>query len=398
MITAAAANISLSAEDKAENLEPFIGLGWIDEGVSSTSSDRAVPLRTARPFDGLKTLFPATAYPAAAVARGLEGSAVLSIALSEKGVVLNCNIIQQKGDPILYKDACVTVRQHGRFLARLNEQGVAVPSNGRITIDWRLLDPTKSRGETSTRPTRRIDRDHSDTGHWNLYIDDNVTVGTSYLSIYYPVGLTLPKTASTGVDFTVLPDRTISNCRVRLSSGSPEIDAASCSGVTGSPAIFRYKPSRQSEVSAFVHWRGANASLELADYRKTRGPSLVQTLKLSESDRPMAVQPPFPRAAVEAKVSTGGGVTGCIILNSSGSDAYDIKACALIKERAVFSAARNGFDRPTYGAITIIFDWNNFTAYWPLDLSAKAEEWRTACEAGMKNACIQFSRLPATRR
>jgi TPR repeat protein/outer membrane biosynthesis protein TonB len=390
IMVAFAPTTAFALEEKPKNLKPFIGVNWRGGGDMIPAANALRPLRSARPGINADSWFPESEYPPEALSRELSGSAKLDVRLDASGKAIGCTFAEVKGDPILHRDACQTVLNRGRFLAELDSKGVAVATSIRLDIYWGVFDPDTAVKAPSMDRTRGADFRNIDPDHWYPASNSHYAIfGAIDWPDYHPDAAGLPDAASVGVDIIVLPDGRVGDCQVRQISGSSGLDVAGCNAVKSAMVSFKYsKPTRDTKVSAYIHWKGKSAILELADHEKSTGPRLSQKIVIDESDRPAGPAPTFAKTYVELTVGPDGMTRGCSIYRSSHSDDHDRKSCALLRERVVFSPARDTLGRPTYGDTQLVLDWSSLSAYWPPDYSASFDEEVTACQMGQAAPCV----------
>jgi TonB family protein len=378
-----------AAADTQKNLKPFISVSWGDEGSDVVAMPAAPPLRSARPRVNADSWFPESEFPAEALAKATNATAILNIRLDATGKMLSCTVAEVKGDPLLYRNACQTVQKRGQFLAELDSQGVAVASTVRLQIHWGAYDPNMMAKAPAMDQTRRVDYHYPDPNLWRPASNSRYAIfGRIDWPLFYPDTAGLPAAAKTGVDIFILPDGRVGDCQIREPSESSALDQAACLAVKSAPVSFKYsKPTSDIKVSAFIRWKGKSAQLEIADYENSAGPKLADPLTLAQSDVPAGPAPQFGKAHVTLVVGPDGKPVNCAIYRSSTSDAHDRKSCQLSRDRALFVPARDGLGRSTYGSIQLVVNWDMLTAYWPADYSANIAEETTACKMGQMASC-----------
>ena len=389
LITAAIAVPAEAAPAKAKNLKPYISVSWGEHHNAPPSETSPPPLRSARPAVNADSWFPESEYPSEAVTKKLEGSAVLDVRLDATGNIIGCALADVKGDPLLHRNACQTVQKRGQFLAELDSRGAAKAATVRMQIYWSVYDPDMVTKAPSMDRTRGVDYQYPDPEHWRPAANSFYgSLSDIDWSKHYPDSAGLPVAASTGVDIIILPDGRVGDCQVRQPSKSDVLDLAGCNAVKTATASFKYgKPAKDTKISAYIHWKGKSAILELANHEKSSGPRLTADIHITENDRPAGPSPRFAETHVALTVGPDGKALGCIIYRSSNSDAYDRKSCALLRERAVFAPARNTLGGPTYGDTRLVLNWTGLFAYWPTDYSASFDEEVIACKTGQAASC-----------
>lgn len=177
---------------------------------------------------------------------------------------------------------------------------------------------------------------------------------------YPSVALQKELEGTTGFRVTVSPDGRVMDCAIVLSSGSSELDSATCASVKRRA---RFEPARDASgksttgyYSNRVRWQIPNTLISFP-----RGPELASTAWT----RPMPEDYPQKalaemrqgRAKIELAISSVGVVTDCKILESSTHSDLDSESCKLASSRAVFSPAVDIAGQPASGRIQTEVKW-----------------------------------------
>lgn len=165
---------------------------------------------------------------------------------------------------------------------------------------------------------------------------------------------------TTGFRVTVGPDGRVMDCAIVLSSGSSELDSATCTNVKRRA---RFEPARDTSgkpttgsYSNRVRWQLPNIVISFP-----RGPVLASTAwtrPMSEDYPQKALAEKLQGTAkIELAISSVGVVTDCKILESSTHSDLDSESCKLASNRAVFAPAVDISGQPTSGRIHTQVKW-----------------------------------------
>ena len=144
-------------------------------------------------------------------------------------------------------------------------------------------------------------------------------------------------------------------CRVTASSGSAELDEATCRIMRDrarfTPALDRRGRPIPDHAKQRIHWvlpdrGGSRATANLASY-------------LSDADYPAEAirNGEEGTTGFELQVGTDGSVTACHILQSSGSRSLDEASCRIMQARARFSPARDQAGNPVPDIVRSRIRW-----------------------------------------
>lgn len=167
---------------------------------------------------------------------------------------------------------------------------------------------------------------------------------------------------TTGFRVTVGPDGRVSDCAITSSSGSPELDLATCTNVkrrarfepaldaSGNPTIGQYANRVRWKIPSFV-----------PETSFPRGPIMLGSMwaQILPSD--------FPRRAladnrqgrvkIELAISPTGIVEGCRVLESSAHADLDAESCKIAANKAKFGPALDVTGQPTVGRVQTELNW-----------------------------------------
>ena len=201
------------------------------------------------------------------------------------------------------------------------------------------------------------------------------TLGALFTDADYPESALLVEAEGT-VFFRieVRPDGRVGTCTIKRTSGSLDLDVATCRILH---ARARFTPARDKNgnavsdtVDARVIWRiaqgGGGTRARLIDPPPEgpprpgpAAPEMPLHMLISFRD--------YPDAALQAReegtvkftlaISPEGRVTGCFVTGSSGSESLDTETCRLLRARARFHPARDANAEPEPGAFSDRIDW-----------------------------------------
>jgi len=171
----------------------------------------------------------------------------------------------------------------------------------------------------------------------------------------------LPKDAQVGVLLNLKPNAgagTIDACNVVRPSGHARLDKATCWALSFGNYSERYIGFARSGAEGYpvmVQWHGAKA--EIGPLPDPELPHMPKDVPLKPADRPAGAQPTQPVVQLHIDLDPTGHATGCKVMATSGTDAWDAASCRLSLERARFTAARDWFGRPARGLYQLQVDW-----------------------------------------
>lgn len=208
--------------------------------------------------------------------------------------------------------------------------------------------PTTNDGSLPTSQSRPDPIPRGNPGNWANTND------------YPSIALQKEMEGTTGFRVTVGPDGRVTDCTIVLSSGSAELDTATCNNVSRRA---RFEPARDAagkptngSYSNRVRWEIPSTITSFP-----RGPILVSTAWTRPSPEeypPQALaEKRQGKAKVELAISSGGAVTDCKILESSTHMDLDSESCKLASNSAVFSPAADIAGLPTKGRVQTEVKW-----------------------------------------
>jgi TonB family protein len=185
---------------------------------------------------------------------------------------------------------------------------------------------------------------------------------------YPPKALMNQVEGTTGFSVTVGPDGRVSGCQIISSSGSPDLDQATCVNVTrrarfdpaldgsGKPIVGRYQNRVRWQIPSFASM--GSAPLQLNSY--PRSPQILNpfSLRIAPDDYPPAALAALQEGvtAFTLDIDAGGKVGSCAVTTGSGFPELDRQACVLAR-KWVFEPARNLDASPTAGRTSHNIRW-----------------------------------------
>lgn len=173
---------------------------------------------------------------------------------------------------------------------------------------------------------------------------------------------------TTGFSVTVGPDGRVASCQIISSSGSPDLDQATCTNVTlrarfdpaldgsGKPVEGRYQNRVRWQIPNLVSM--GSAPLQSNSY--PRSPQILNplSLRIAPEDYPSAARDALQEGvtAFTLDIDAGGKVGNCAVTTSSGFPALDGQACVVARKWA-FQPARNLDGGPTAGRTSHNIRW-----------------------------------------
>lgn len=181
---------------------------------------------------------------------------------------------------------------------------------------------------------------------------------------YPPVALQKQMEGTTGFRLTVGPDGRVTECQIASSSGSSELDQATCANVLRrarfDPALDAQGKPISGTYSNRVRWQIPNF-VQMESYPKA--PSLINRswARLLPEDFPPAAlnEKREGTVKVELSISPDGGVSGCKVVKSSGHIDLDEASCQIAFARAKFGAALDVDGQPTAGRVLADLNWQH---------------------------------------
>ncbi len=186
---------------------------------------------------------------------------------------------------------------------------------------------------------------------------------------YPPTALQNELEGTTGFSLTVGPDGRVTACDIMSSSGSPELDQATCLNVTRrarfDPALdFASKPISgryQNRVRWQIPDMRSSASPPLQSGSYPRSPQILNpvSLRIAAEDYPAGARAALQEGAVvfTLDIDSGGKVSNCSVTTTSGFPALDRQSCAVAQKWA-FEPARNFDGTPVAGRTSHNIRWH----------------------------------------
>lgn len=179
---------------------------------------------------------------------------------------------------------------------------------------------------------------------------------------YPSVALQQEIEGTTGFSVTVGPDGRVSNCVVTQSSGSPELDATTCTNVTRrarfEPALDANGTPTTGKYANRIRWQIPRFVPEISF---PRGPEMQGTAwaRILPSDFPQKalVEKRQGRVQFELAISPTGVVEGCKVLASSTHADLDAESCNIATTKAKFGPALDVAGQATAGRVQTELNW-----------------------------------------
>lgn len=185
---------------------------------------------------------------------------------------------------------------------------------------------------------------------------------------YPPQALRQQLEGTTGFSVTVGPDGRITECNIMASSGSPELDQATCMNVTrrarfdpaldagGRPVSGRYQNRVRWQIPSLV----SMGSPPLQSNSYPRSPQIVNpmTLRIAADDYPVAALAALQQGMTvfSLDIDASGKVRNCAITTSSGFPVLDRQSC-VVAQKWAFEPARNLGGGPVAGRTSHNIHW-----------------------------------------
>lgn len=179
---------------------------------------------------------------------------------------------------------------------------------------------------------------------------------------YPAIALQKQMEGTTGFRRVVGPDGRVTDCQIVSTSGSSELDQATCSNVqrrarfdpaldaTGQPVSGSYANRVRWQIPRFALTEGFPRAPFALKYGWTR---------LLPEDFPKSAleEKRYGTAKIELAVASNGALTSCNIVESSGHADLDDASCKVATTRTTFSPALDLLGKPTEGRIRTKLDW-----------------------------------------
>jgi TonB family protein len=179
---------------------------------------------------------------------------------------------------------------------------------------------------------------------------------------YPSIALQKQLEGTTGFGVTVGPDGRVTDCVITSSSGSSDLDVATCTNVkrrarfapaldaNGSPTIGKYANRVRWQIPSFV---------PLISF--PRGPAMQGSAwaKILPEDFPQKAlaEQRQGKVTIELAVSATGLIEGCKVIESSTHEDIDTASCKRASERAKFQPALDFAGQPTAGRVQTELNW-----------------------------------------
>jgi TonB family protein len=212
-------------------------------------------------------------------------------------------------------------------------------------------NPSSSQDVASPPPLSRPDpKPRGNPGNWATSND------------YPSVALQQEIEGTSGFSLTVGPDGRVSDCVITQSSGSPELDTATCTNVkqrarfepaldaSGTPTTGKYANRIRWQIPRFV-----------PQISFPRGPEMQGTAwaRILPSDFPQKAlaEKRQGRVKFELAISSTGVVEGCKVLESSTHADLDAESCKIATNKAKFGPALDVAGQATAGRVQTGLNW-----------------------------------------
>lgn len=185
---------------------------------------------------------------------------------------------------------------------------------------------------------------------------------------YPPIALQKELEGTTGFSVTVGPDGRVSGCQIIASSGSPDLDQATCLNVTrrarfdpaldakGNPISGRYQNRVRWQIPSLV----SMGSPPLQSNSYPRSPQIVNpmTLRIATEDYPASALAALQQGVTgfSLDIDAAGKVGSCDIIASSGFPELDRQSC-VVAQKWMFEPARNLNGSPVAGRTSHNIHW-----------------------------------------
>ena len=212
-------------------------------------------------------------------------------------------------------------------------------------------NPSSSQDVASPPPLSRPDpKPRGNPGNWATSND------------YPSVALQQEIEGTSGFSLTVGPDGRVSDCVITQSSGSPELDATTCTNVTRrarfEPALDASGTPTNGKYANRVRWQIPRFVPEISF---PRGPEMQGTAwaRILPSDFPQKAlaEKRQGRVKFELAISPTGVVEGCKVLESSTHADLDAESCKIATNKAKFGPALDVAGQATAGRVQTGLNW-----------------------------------------
>lgn len=161
---------------------------------------------------------------------------------------------------------------------------------------------------------------------------------------------------------TVGPDGRVTDCVITSSSGSSDLDMATCTNVkrrarfdpaldaSGKPTTGKYANRVRWQIPSFV------PSITFPRGPAMQGSGWANILPVDFPQKALAEQRQG-RVTIELAVSAAGALEGCKVIESSSHEDIDAASCKKASERAKFKPALDFAGQPTAGRVQTELNW-----------------------------------------
>lgn len=179
---------------------------------------------------------------------------------------------------------------------------------------------------------------------------------------YPSVALQKQVEGTTGFRVNVGPDGRVSDCVITASSGSPELDLATCTNVrrrarfepaldaNGSPTTGKYANRVRWQIPSFV------PLISFPRGPTMQGGSWTRILPTDFPQKALA-QKRQGIVKIELAISPNGAIQSCNILESSTHADLDAETCKIASNKAKFGPALDVTGQPTAGRVQTEINW-----------------------------------------
>jgi TonB family protein len=212
-------------------------------------------------------------------------------------------------------------------------------------------NPSSAQDVASMPPVSRPDpKPRGNPGNWATAND------------YPSIALQMEIEGTTGFSVTVGPDGRVSECVITSSSGSPELDTATCTNVTRrarfEPALDASGTPTTGKYANRIRWQLPSFVPEISF---PRGPVMLGSgwARILPTDFPQKAlaEKRQGRVRIELAISPVGAVDGCKVIESSGHTDLDTESCKIASSKAKFGPALDVTGQATAGRVQTELRW-----------------------------------------
>lgn len=277
-------------------------------------AEEAPPAVPAHPLDeGPGALITNADYPAAALRNEEQGDVTVRLDIDASGRVSGCTTVGSSGSPALDAATCSLMRERARYSPALDAEGRPVPDTHQRTVGWRIA------------PASAAD-----------------AVNAAAVQEYI---LCLAKAARPLATGTATVDEIVEQAFAACDDAEAQTrtilsDSASPPATAPSSAELR-RIARPVLLQIIERVRSAPQ----VRARPVGGASLARLV--SAADYPAAARRAGQQGSVRVRIEVdeAGRPGACAVIESSGFESLDSATCRLLRERAMFTPARDGQGR-----------------------------------------------------